>query len=164
MVYCGATILSPHPKDVSTCPEDCIERHPSHTEIRKSEALITKYWHDSAVFLSVPWFQADAARRSESTFRMQLYLSSDPQKTLARDWRLPLHGYQQKVWKITAAKPRVEGRVVHGTEGVTACPSEVWLWISPNGALRAIPPYTLCSELCQTAQPWLLWVSSLYHT
>lgn len=49
--YCGATILSPHPGDVSTCPEDCIERHPSHTETRKSEALSTKCWRDSAVFL-----------------------------------------------------------------------------------------------------------------
>jgi len=52
--YCGILWcyhLSPHPKDVSTCPEDCIERHPSHTEIRKSEALSTKNWHDSAVFL-----------------------------------------------------------------------------------------------------------------
>lgn len=67
--YCGATILSPHPKDRSTSPEDCIERHPSNTEIRKSEALSTTCRRDVAVFLECALMSNRCSQAFRTHFR-----------------------------------------------------------------------------------------------
>lgn len=64
-------------------------------------------------------------------------------------------------WAIAAAKPggreRVCGTKDHGLSVGGMAMRRCW-------APGAIPLCTLCSESCQTAQPWPLWVSSLCHT
>lgn len=79
--------LSPRPKDVSTCPEDCVERHSSHTETGKSEALSTTCWPDLAVFLKGAFISSSCSRALRIHFQNEARVgvrSSEDSGTL--DW------------------------------------------------------------------------------
>lgn len=132
--YC---LLSQYPKEWSECPEDCIERHPATHKCESLRHLNMTDGHGLAVFLqSVPWFGANAARYFKSTFEMnKLSWSWFP-----GDWcftRKPRCRYaNRKRWRPQQVKPREGENLVYGTKGITACPSEVWLWISLIGHWR----------------------------
>lgn len=136
-IICGAIVCH------STERSDPVPRRlhwkaSSHVQMWKSEAFKYDRWvWLVAVFLqSVPWFGANAARYFKSTFEIKkLSWSWFPRRqtflpeSLAAS--MPIGDL-----KITAAEPRVEEKLVYGTKGITACPSEVWLWISQIGHWR----------------------------
>lgn len=146
------------PKGVIRVPRRLHWKASSHIQMWKSEAFKYDRW----IWLgSLPWMCALIWSKYSQVFQIHLWdkdiaLVLIPQKTEVPAKKNLLHLCQEML-KITAVKSSGEGKLVYGTKGITACPSEVWLWISQIGHWRlyhctncvqgCVKPHSFC--LCR---------------
>lgn len=147
---CGASMWSPCQEDAFACPEVALKGTGPQRAGSGPET-----WHVSGLTL-LPGVCLGLSRHLRNPC-----LQSGPQETLPQGAGGGSHQDPETMEEGAAAeRERRKCGLWHQRK---YCLSFRGMAMG-QASTAAIPPCTLCSESCQTAQPWLLWVLSLCHT